>query len=189
VAHRPAPRSALQSNQGSMDARVLFDHLGQPAESELTFHDRIPFGAEILRHGGIPGIEYCWVLPENIDKFESAAPDEDGFAWSRVADWKWPIHITGPRGTVRRCQLYGRGTPIIGASPHSGLRRWHCDNDILKRTGIAWPSFLGRDRTEAEKQVEADRVKDTGKLPAGRPTNESRYVQAAAEKVNRAAGA
>lgn len=185
----PNPRGSRGPSplQSQMDSRVLFDHPGQPTREDLTF-DHIPFGAEVLKHGGVPGVEYCWVAPESIPKFENAGPSPEGYFWARIGDWRWPINIRGPRGVIYSCQLYGRGEPIPAASPHSGLRKWYVDTVILDRTGHARPAFIGRESTEEELQAQADRVKDTGKLmPGPKPGGQDRYRDAVLEKAARTA--
>ena len=185
------PRAAQNgaAARAARESRVLFDHPGQPTREDLTF-EHIPFGHEVLRHGGLPGVEYCWVAPESTAKFLDAGPNDEGFTWAQVRDWHWPITIVGPRGSVRAAQLFARGAPIPSASPHSSTRRWFVYNVILERTGHAMPGFIPHNHSEEEKQELAYRVKNTGKLVPGPKLagGGDRYQVAGDGKANRAVG-
>lgn len=124
------PRAAAQNSR-------QFAATPAPTEADLTFHGYVPWGSEVLMHGGLPGVEYLWVAPISQPSIEALPPTEaDGYQWRQLRDFLWPISIEGPKGKVAGVKLYGRGAPIRGASPHGGHRRWYVDNAILDATGI-----------------------------------------------------
>lgn len=170
MARLPSSQSA-----STLDSRYLLAHEGEPTDADLTFVGRIPFGHEVLMHGGMPGVEYCWVLPENLNRMTSLKPTEGSEHRWNFCSFRWQITVEGPRGTVRGLLLLARGEPIRTAAPQSGRRKWYCDNEIYVRTGIENPAHQ-----RLAGQVEAIAENPSTDPRPATVKSGSRYVQAEA---------
>ena len=105
------------------------------AEPDPTyFENRYPRPDELLRDGGLTGVQYCFVSGANQRKF-AEDKDEEGYAWSPIKDLP-ALTFAGPKGTVDTVVLMGRGDPVTGAGDGNGIRLWFVDIDIEERTGI-----------------------------------------------------
>lgn len=94
---------------------------------EILEFSQIPRLEDLLEHGGIPGIDYAYVLGNNIHKAQ-----RDGFSiLHRVPSFA----ITGPKGTAA-CILMGTGEPITGADPNAGRVCLYVDEEIETLAGL-----------------------------------------------------
>jgi hypothetical protein len=99
-----------------------------------VFENRYPTLQELLRDGGLTGVEYCLVSGANQRLFGGDA-DPDGNTWSAVRDL--PIlTIKGPKGTVDTVVLMGRGNPVPGAGDYNGIRHYWVDVTLEEAVGI-----------------------------------------------------
>lgn len=109
----PAPPTTARSRGPYIDPDRLDTHF-----------DRYPHPRELLRYGGLPGVEYCLVAGINIGKFERSG-------WSQIRDM--------PSISIGRCDsvvVMGRGEPIAGADPTSSRRTWYYDTYIRDNSGV-----------------------------------------------------
>jgi hypothetical protein len=105
-------------------------------EVDLTrFENRYPTLPELLRDGGLTGVEYCLVSGANQRLFAEDT-DENGKAWSPVRDLP-ALTVAGPKGTVDTVILMGRGDPIRGSGDFNGIRQYFVDVDLEEAVGIA----------------------------------------------------
>ena len=104
----------------------------------LTFEGFPPL-EEILEHGGIPGIEYAYILGKNIYKAEQ----EDWGTLHRVPSFG----VKGPNGTVAMV-LMGKGKPIHGADPNGGRCKLFVDMEGEEETGLVPKRGPGRPKKE-----------------------------------------
>ena len=99
-----------------------------------TFTNRYPEPTEILKHGGLAGVEYCYVAGHNQRKY-SDIKDDKGFGWSPINGVP-VLTFAGPLGTVDTVIVMGKGEPILGADDNNGIRQWYVDVDIEESIGV-----------------------------------------------------
>jgi hypothetical protein len=108
--------------------------VGQDPTDPTHFHMRYPTLKELLRAGGIEGVEYCLVSANNLKKFGKLRDSEGNF-WSPIRDLP-ALSISGPKGTAESVVLMGRGKPIPGACEFNGIRQYFVDSDLELETGL-----------------------------------------------------
>lgn len=101
----------------------------EAAPARPFYYDHIPQLSELLRRGGLPGVEYAQVHVQNVVK----ARDPEFGGWGRIRDAQ-TYTIGGPRGEVH-CELLCRGKPIRGVGPDSGARVCWVDDEVYELTG------------------------------------------------------
>jgi hypothetical protein len=110
-------------------------------EADPTHFDRIPHPKEIVRSGGLPGVEYCYVLGKNIGKWQKMSRGDKSQQWSLTRNIP-VISIAGPKGFADSVVVMSRGIPIPGADPENGTRRWYVDNELISLTGLKPSTFV-----------------------------------------------
>lgn len=100
------------------------------------FENRYPHPEEILRHGGITGVEYCYVPGSRVKRYADWE-DETGNhrKWSTIEGIP-PLCFVGPLGAVDTVVLMGRGDPIPGTHDFNGARKFFVDKELEESTGI-----------------------------------------------------
>jgi hypothetical protein len=99
------------------------------AEERAYEYDHIPTLKELMpTTAGIPGVEYAQVATTNIRMAQD-------LGWGRICGNQKVYTITGPKGSVD-CELYCKGTPIIGEDHKAGRRVCMVDKDIRAKTGL-----------------------------------------------------
>lgn len=106
----------------------IASYTGQDPSDEAVFHNRYPYPHELVRHGGIVGIEYCLIPAEKITQYSN-------MGWRQVNRVD-PITIIGPKSKRDSIMLVCRGEPIPGSVRAGGLREWYVAQEIIDATGI-----------------------------------------------------
>ena len=125
-------------------------------DTKQSFDGRLPRLVEVLRWGGQPGMEYCYVDGSNIGSFQDI-----GFEMIRDAS---VFTVVGPKGACPSILIMGRGTPIPGADPHNGIRVLGVDNHIRTTTGLDMDEGY-----DAEKPAPIRKVSKEEKAPPPSP--------------------
>lgn len=106
-----------------------------PVEPDPTFFDgKYPTLFELLRDGGLTGVEYCLIKGSQLKHF-SKLPDSEGNVWSPIADLP-ALTIRGPKGQVDTVLLVGRGRPVPGAGDYNGIRKYNVSIELEEEVGI-----------------------------------------------------
>lgn len=106
------------------------DHLSHLIQTTNEFNG-IPDAHELLRDGGMPGVEYALVAGQNVGYWTSP----EGGDW-QLTKGAGVYTLIGPLAALNSVLLLCKGTPIEGAAPDSGPRKWWIDADILEATGL-----------------------------------------------------
>ena len=110
---------------------------------ETVYDGRFPSLSDMLRQGGLPGVEYFLCNSANIAGYQAQSAD-------LVAGLP-AFEIRGPRG-VASAFLMCRGNPIPGADPLNGVRRYAIDPQLVGATGLDPESTNAGTTTEGQAQ-------------------------------------
>ena len=96
---------------------------------ELVFK-RVPTLKHLFRRGGLPGVEYALIPPEDLPKAEKA-----GYS---VLNGTTSFYLEGPKGRTAAI-VVGRGKPMRGLRPEAYQCRLKVHKELLSRTGLEVP--------------------------------------------------
>ena len=102
--------------------------LADTGAPEPYTYDHLPQLRELLKNGGLPGVEYLQVAVHNL-----RLAQREG--WTRVSGHQMVYTIVGPNGSCD-CELFGSGEPISGQDPEGGARVCWIDMDVRQETGF-----------------------------------------------------
>jgi hypothetical protein len=106
-----------------MDTSHIPDHIRHLVQTTNEF-STIPDPREIFTSGGLPGVEYAYVLGQNLGFYtDPRLPEAERWELVKGA----AVYRIGPANNVL---IICRGRPIDGAATDSGPRQWSIDPEL-----------------------------------------------------------
>ena len=116
-------------------------------------YDTYPPLSELLEHGGTPGIEYAYVLGQNIVK----AQQDKWETLHRLSAFS----VAGRNGAIALVVM-GRGEPISGASPHGMVCKLSIDEEADDLLGLHEATEDSLDKTGASFDADVHDTEEDG---------------------------